>query len=52
MILPKAGIQEYKITISNCNDENKPMVLMTYRKKQLYKKKVSRQQTETLVWVQ
>jgi len=48
MILPKAGIEEYKITISNCNDENKPMVLMIYRKNNC-KKMVSRQETETLV---
>ena len=35
IVLLKEGIQEYKIAISNCNNKNKPMAFMTYRKKQL-----------------
>ena len=29
IVLLKEGIQEYKIAISNCNNENKPMAIFT-----------------------
>ena len=29
IVLPKEGIQEYEIAISNCDNENKPMTIFT-----------------------